>query len=92
LRVVGDTQFDAVVEQARHNSDAWSMARANVISGQVGRGLTKATENGRLKATMPIPELRLDGYLSDGLHFATEAEVEIAFGTSTMRLQTLMRG
>jgi hypothetical protein len=34
LRVVGDTAFDWVVEQARHNSDSWSMARAKVISGQ----------------------------------------------------------
>jgi hypothetical protein len=40
---------------------------------------------------MLIPELRPDGYLPEALHFATEAEVEAAFGTSTVRRQTLMR-
>jgi len=28
---------------------------------------------------MPIPELRPDGYLPEGLFFATEAEVERTF-------------
>jgi len=40
---------------------------------------------------MPIPELRADGYLPEGLLFATEAEVEAAFGTMNVRRQTLMR-
>jgi len=40
---------------------------------------------------MPIPELRPDGYLPEGLFVATEAEVEAAFGTVNVRRQTLMR-
>jgi hypothetical protein len=40
---------------------------------------------------MPIPELRPDGYLPEGLFFATEAEAETAFGTVNVRRQTLMR-
>ena len=39
----------------------------------------------------PIPELRPDGYLPEGLFVATEAEVEAAFGTVNVRRQTLMR-
>jgi len=40
---------------------------------------------------MPIPELRPDGYLPEGLHFATETEVETLFGRTNVRRQTLMR-
>lgn len=40
---------------------------------------------------MPIPALRLDGYLPEGLHFATEIEIEARFGTANVRRQTLMR-
>lgn len=40
---------------------------------------------------MPIPELCPDGYLSEGLHVATEAEIEAAFGTVNVRRRTLMR-
>jgi hypothetical protein len=40
---------------------------------------------------MSIPELRLDGYLPEGLHFATETEIEAQFGTANVRRQTLMR-
>lgn len=40
---------------------------------------------------MPIPGLRSDGYLPVGLHLATEADVEAAFGRTTVRRQTLMR-
>ena len=40
---------------------------------------------------MPIPELCPDGYLPEGVLFATETEVEAAFGTGNVRRQTLMR-
>jgi len=40
---------------------------------------------------MPIPEVRPDGYLPEGLFFVTEAEIEAAFGTVNVRRQTLMR-
>src|SRR5262245_10827826 len=40
---------------------------------------------------MPIPELRPDGYLPEGLFFATETEIEAAFGRVNIRRQTLMR-
>jgi hypothetical protein len=45
----------------------------------------------QVKKGIPIPELRPDGYLPEGLFFATEAEVETAFGTVNVRRQTLMR-
>ena len=38
-----------------------------------------------------MAELRPDGYLPEGLHFATETEVEALFGTTNMRRRTLMR-
>jgi hypothetical protein len=34
---------------------------------------------------MPIPAFRLDGYLPEGLHRATEAEVTDRFGQETER-------
>ncbi len=40
---------------------------------------------------MPIPELRPDGYLPEGLFLATETEVEAVFGRVNARRQTLMR-
>src|SRR4029450_3831792 len=40
---------------------------------------------------MPIPEVRPDGYLPEGLFFATETEIEAAFGRVNVRRQTLMR-
>ena len=40
---------------------------------------------------MPIAELRADGYLPEGLYFATETEVEALFGTENVRRRTLMR-
>ena len=40
---------------------------------------------------MPTAELRPDGYLPEGLHCATEAEVEALFSTANMRRRTLMR-
>jgi hypothetical protein len=36
-----------------------------------------------------IPDFRSDGYLPDGLHLATEAEVVARFGTSTRQRQRL---
>lgn len=36
-----------------------------------------------------IPEFRDDGYLPDGLHLATEAEVTFRFGTGTRQRQRL---
>ena len=39
-----------------------------------------------------IPELRPDGYLPEGVLFATETEVEAAFGTGNVRRQTLCGG
>jgi len=36
-----------------------------------------------------IPDFREDGYLPEGLHVATEAEVTFRFGTSTPRRQRL---
>ena len=40
---------------------------------------------------MPIPELRPDGYLPEGLFLATETEVEATFGRVNVQRQTLMR-
>ncbi|MFW5692695.1 MAG: DUF6932 family protein [Thermoguttaceae bacterium] len=37
-----------------------------------------------------IPAFRDDGYLPDGLHVATEAEVTFRFGSSTMRRRRLI--
>lgn len=39
---------------------------------------------------MPIPEFRPDGYLPEGLHVATEREVETRFGWGRPRRETLM--
>lgn len=36
-----------------------------------------------------IPDFREDGYLPEGLHLATEAEVTFRFGTNTARRQRL---
>lgn len=36
-----------------------------------------------------VPDFRDDGYLPEGLHVATEAEVTFRFGTSTSRRQRL---
>jgi len=36
-----------------------------------------------------IPEFRADGYLPEGLHFASEAEVVFRFGASTARRRRL---
>lgn len=38
---------------------------------------------------MPIPEFRADGYLPEGVHPATEAEVLFRFGSSTPRRRFL---
>jgi len=38
-----------------------------------------------------IPEFRNDGYLPEGLHFATESEVSFRFGSSTNRRQLLLQ-
>jgi hypothetical protein len=40
---------------------------------------------------MPVPEWRPDGYLPEGLHFATEAEVETAFGVLTLPVRLKSR-
>lgn len=37
-----------------------------------------------------IPEFRNDGYLPEGLHIATEAEVTFRFGTDTPRRRRLV--
>ena len=39
---------------------------------------------------MPIPEFRADGYLPEGLHLVTEAEVAEQFGRTTARRRALM--
>ncbi len=38
---------------------------------------------------MPIPDFREDGYLPEGLHHATEAEVLFRFGSPTRRRRAL---
>jgi hypothetical protein len=40
--------------------------------------------------TPSIPDFRDDGYLPEGLHLATEAEVTFRFGTSTPRRRRLV--
>ena len=39
---------------------------------------------------MPIPVFRPDGYLPEGLHFATFEEIALCFGTSTSHRQYLL--
>jgi hypothetical protein len=41
------------------------------------------------EAAVPIPDFRADGYLPEGLHQATEAEVLFRFGTGTRRRRRL---
>ncbi|MGM0485329.1 MAG: DUF6932 family protein [Planctomycetota bacterium] len=36
-----------------------------------------------------IPDFREDGYLPEGLHLATEAEITFRFGTATSRRRRL---
>jgi Family of unknown function (DUF6932) len=40
---------------------------------------------------MPIPSFRADGYLPEGLHLATEEEVEARLGQPTARRRLLMK-
>src|SRR5437868_1456583 len=41
-------------------------------------------------AESKIPPFRADGYLPEGLHIATEAEISFRFGTSTRRRRRLV--